>query len=306
MRSLQLAETWLEIDRTRRRLTPDVRAEVEAGELRVGGDDWSARIVIAPGERPAAAARDSAALIGAAVRDAPDRARARLARVVAAGIAHARACHEAAGALAAADRDAAERHADRARIDACVEELAERLGPRFARETAETAAARARLDQARVHLATAPLQPYAWMESWPPAVAGALLRDIPEDAVPAARPAVRRLAAELGDDEPLLALAVDPSGIVAAVTPERLLRAGPDDVSAAPPAAAPPDGLAERRPGQLAAALELVVAAGSPGESETAERDTAELLVSLARLRDAGILSAAEYDAKRLLVLRGG
>src|SRR5919197_3852420 len=37
MRSLQLAETWLEIDRTRRRLEPGGRAEVDGGELRVTG-----------------------------------------------------------------------------------------------------------------------------------------------------------------------------------------------------------------------------------------------------------------------------
>src|SRR5689334_21286837 len=49
MRSLALAETWVEIDRTRRRLTPDVRAEVERGELRVSGNGWTARVVIAPG-----------------------------------------------------------------------------------------------------------------------------------------------------------------------------------------------------------------------------------------------------------------
>src|SRR3954469_24024130 len=115
MRSLQLAETWVEIDRTRRRLEPDVRAAVEGGELRVSGPGWTGRIVIAPGERPAAPAREAAALIGAAVRWAPERARTRLAHVVAAGIAHARACHEAASALAAADPEAAEGHGDRAR-----------------------------------------------------------------------------------------------------------------------------------------------------------------------------------------------
>src|SRR4051794_31391655 len=82
MRSLQLAETWLEIDRTRRRLERGVRAQVEGGELRVtgppagalgggghgaaepaahgGGPAWVSRIVIAPGERPVAAAREAA------------------------------------------------------------------------------------------------------------------------------------------------------------------------------------------------------------------------------------------------------
>ena len=284
-----------------------MRAEVDGGELRVTGDDWTARIVIAPGERPAAAARDAAALIDAAVRDAPERARARLAHVVAAGIAHARACHEAATALAAADREAAERHADRARIDACIDELAERLGPRFAREAAETAAARARLDQARVHLATPPSQPYVWMESWPPAVAGALLRDIPEEHAAASRPAVRRLATELRDDEPLLALALaGAAGTVVAVTPERLLLAGPSDVSARPPAVPAPEGLVERRPGRLAAALELVVAAGASAAEASVPENVADLLRSLEKLRDAGVLSVTEFDAKRMLVLRSG
>jgi hypothetical protein len=305
MRSLQLAETWVQVDRIRHRLTPEVRAELAGGELRVHGADWTGRIVVAPGERPAAAAREAAALIAAAVSALPQRARARLAHVVATGIAHARACYEAAGALATADREASERHDDRARIDACVAELTERLGPRFAREAAETAAARARLDQARVHLATPPAQPYAWIEGWPPVVAGALLRDIPDEGVAAARPAVRRLARVLGDDEPLLALATTPGGAVAAVTPVRLLVGGPDGVEARPPSAAPPDGLLERRPGRLAAALELVLAAGAAsGEPDRLAGDAADLLGSLGRLRDAGILSAAEYEAKRALVLR--
>jgi hypothetical protein len=316
MRSLQLAETWLEIDRTRRRLEHGVRAGVDGGELRVTGPPadggghggsapgWISRIVIAPGERPAAAAAEAADMIGAAVAAAPERARARLARVVATGIAHARACHAMASALAAADREAAERHADRARVDACIEELAERLGPRFAREPAETAAARARLDQARVHLATAPAQPYDWLDSWPPPVAGAVLRDLPEDAHAAARPAVRRLATALADDEPLLALAVLHGGSVAAVTPERLLVAGPDTVESEPATANPPDVAAEQRRGRLAATLDLVRAAGGGGDPQPVSAQSARLLCSLAELRDAGIVSAAEYEAKRLLVLR--
>jgi hypothetical protein len=304
MRALQLAETWIEIDRTRRRLEPGVRATVEGGELRVSGPGWTGRIVIAPGERPAAAAHQAAALIGDAVRAAPDRARGRLARVVAAGIAHARACHEAATALAAADRDAAERHADRARIDACMGELGERLGPRFAREPAETAAARARLDQARVHLATPPAQPYAWMDGWPPALAGALLRDIPGDALGAAQGPARRLGAELGDDEPLLALSLTTNGTLAAVTPRRLVLAREDGLETRPPDVAPPGAPIERRPGDLAAALELVRAAGTV-EPPRPSGEEAELLAALDRLRDAGILGAAEYEAKRLLVLRG-
>jgi hypothetical protein len=339
MRSLQLAETWLEIDHTRRRLERGVRAQVDGGELRVtgppadalgggghgpaepaahggghdaaepaahggGGPAWTSRIVIAPGERPVAAAREAADMIAAAVADAPERARARLARVVATGIAHARACHEAAAALAAADREAAERHADRARVDACIQELAERLGPRFAREPAETAAARARLDQARVHLATAPAQPYDWLDAWPPPVAGAVLRDLPEDAHAAARPAVRRLATALADDEPLLALAVLHGGSVAAVTPERLLVAGSERVESKPATTNAPEVAAEQRPGQLAATLDLVRAAGGGSEPPPVSPEAERLLRSLAELRDAGILSVAEYEAKRLLVLR--
>ena len=108
-----------------------------------------------------------------------------------------------------------------------------------------------------MHLSNAPAQPYAWLDSWPPAIAGALLRDVPEEALDAARPAVRRLAGALGADEPLLALAAAGEA-VAAVTPERLLIADAHAVEALPPSGAPPDGLAERVPGRLAATLELV------------------------------------------------
>ena len=54
MRLLRLAETWIEVDRARHRLDPAVRATVQDGELRVRGEDWSARIALAPGDGPAA------------------------------------------------------------------------------------------------------------------------------------------------------------------------------------------------------------------------------------------------------------
>src|SRR5215218_91954 len=57
MRLLRLAETWIEVDRARHRLDATVHAVVEDGELRVSGDGWSARIALAPGDGPAAAAR---------------------------------------------------------------------------------------------------------------------------------------------------------------------------------------------------------------------------------------------------------
>ena len=198
MRALRLAETWVEVDRARHPLTPGVRAEVAGGELRVQGEDWTGRVVVAPGEGPAAAAAEAAALIEAAVPLARDRARARLGRVVAASGAHAAACLGLAAALAAADRDAGERHADRARLDECVADLAERLGPQALVEPAELGAARGRLDQARAHLDSPPAQPYAWLAEWPPAVAGAMLRDLPTERLEPVRGALLRLAGRPG------------------------------------------------------------------------------------------------------------
>src|SRR5215216_1818405 len=165
MRGVRLAQTWVEVDRARRRLEPGMRAEVAEGELRVHGDGWTNRVVVAPGDGPA-------------VPPARDRARARLERFTAAAQAHAAACLDLARALGAADRDAGERHADRARLDACVADLAARLGPQALVEQAELAAARDRLAQARAHLAKPPPQPYAWLAEWPPEVAGAMLRDL--------------------------------------------------------------------------------------------------------------------------------
>jgi hypothetical protein len=115
---------------------------------------------------------------------------------------------------------------------------------------------------------------------------------------------VRRLATALAGDEPLLALAVLHGGSVAAVTPERLLVAGAESVESRPATTSPPDVAHEQRPGQLAATLELVRAAGGGSEPPPVSAEAARLLRSLAELRDAGILSAAEYEAKRLLVLR--
>ena len=294
MRGLRLAESWIEVDRVRHPLTEAVRAEVAEGELRVTGDGWTARLSIAPGDGPAASSREAAAQVAAAAPAAAERARARLQHVVAAGIAHSRACHEAALALAAADREAAERHADRVRIEEAAAELADRLGPRWPDEPPETRATRARLDQAHVHLASVPAEPYAWLEGWPPAVAGAMLRDLPEEALTAARPGMQALAAELGADEPILALAAD-RGEVTAATPRRVLTA---DSTGVRPATHPADP-------RVAAIAELVAAAGGgEGIAPRPAHDRDSLLRALRELREAGLLSAGEYEAKRAEVLR--
>ncbi|MEA2311892.1 MAG: hypothetical protein QOE28_1860 [Solirubrobacteraceae bacterium] len=259
MRALRIAETWIEVDRARHPLTPDVRATLEGRELRVQAAGWSARIVVAPGEALAAAARQAAERIAAAVPQAPSRARARLERATAAGLAHAAAAHALATALAAADRDAAERHAERARLDECVAELEARLGFRRAGEPDEIAAARDRVEQARAHLAAAPAEPYAWVAHFSPDVAGAALRDVPEDRLDAIRPALVRLAGALDEGELLLAVAAGGTGL-AAVTPRRVLIATDAEVSAIDPAQAHGAlaALEERRPGRLAAVLELL------------------------------------------------
>ena len=192
MRALRLAETWVEVDRVRHPLKPAVRAEVAESELRVHGDGWTGRVVVAPGDGPAAAAATAAKRIDASVPLAQGRARSRLRRFTAAAEAHAAACLGLAGALAAADRDAGERHADRARLDQCVEDLADRLGPQALVEQTELAHARDRLAQARAHLASPPAQPYAWLAEWPPEVAGAMLRDLPGERLEPARASLRR------------------------------------------------------------------------------------------------------------------
>ena len=57
--------------------------------------------------------------------------------------------------------------------------------------------------------------------------------------------------------------------------------------------------------GRLGAVAELVVAAGGGGGAATrAAADPASLLRALAELRDAGLLTPAEHEAKRDEVLR--
>jgi hypothetical protein len=330
MRGVRLAETWVEVDRARRRPQPGVRAEVAEGELRVHGDGWTNRVVVAPGDGPAAAAAETVALIEAAVPPARDRARARLARFTATAQAHAAACLELAHALAAADRAAGERHADRARLDACVADLADRLGPQALVEQPELASARDRLAQARAHLAKEPAQPYAWLAEWPPEVAGAMLRDLATERLEPARGPLRRLADVAAAGEPLLALAAG-TGAVAAVTPTRLLVAGEELARGVGPAAAEVagatlliggaeafGGLDELEPGRLAAVLELVTAAEpappetalerpgarAAGASSAAPPDVVELLRKLGDLRDAGVLTDDEFAAKKAELLR--
>ena len=326
MRALRLAETWVEVDRVRHPLVPGVRAEVAEGELRVHGDGWVGRVVVAPGDGPAAAAAAAAKRIDASVPLAQGRARARLRRFVAAAEAHASACLGLAGALAAADRDAGERHADRARLDQCVEDLAGRLGPQALVEQTELAHARDRLAQARAHLANPPAQPYAWLAEWPPEVAGAMLRDLPGERLEPARASLRRLADTAAAGEPLLSLAAG-TAAVAAVTPSRVLVASDEEARAIAPGAIDPQeltGLEELEPGQLAAVLELVAAAVPPPDPEPAQPESApvgtraagtgpaaspppdvvDLLRKLGDLRDAGVLTEDEFSAKKAELLR--
>src|SRR5688572_3351477 len=263
MRALRLAETWVEVDRARHPLDPGVRAEVMESELQVHGDGWTGRVVVAPGDGPAAAAAAAAKRIDASVPLAQGRARSRLRRFAAAAEAHAAACLGLASALAAADRDAGERHADRSRLDQCVADLAERLGPQALVEQTELAHARDRLAQARAHLASPPAQPYAWIGEWPPEVAGAMLRDLPTERLEPARAALRKLADTAAAGEPLLALAAGTASVIA-VTPSRVLIADELQARALAPGEVEPEavaGVEELEPGHLAAVLELVTAA---------------------------------------------
>jgi hypothetical protein len=248
MRGVRLAETWIEVDRIRHPLTPSVRAHLGEAELRVGGEGWSARLVLAPGEGPLRAASEAAARIKAGARGAADAAARRLRTASELGREHAAACYAAATALAAADEEVAERHADRARLDGCLEELAQRLGRRLPGEPAEVVAARGRLEQARLYLQGRPSQPFAWVAGWPRYVAGLMLRDLPD---PSAREGpMRRLLGELRGAEELLALAAAGDGVVAATT-LRVVRVDADEG---------PE-LVEQQPGRLAAFAELVRAA---------------------------------------------
>ncbi|HKG66361.1 MAG TPA: SHOCT domain-containing protein [Solirubrobacteraceae bacterium] len=331
MRALRLAETWVEVDRVRHPLAAGVRAEVAEGELRVHGNGWVGRVVVAPGDGPAAAAAAAAKRIDASVPLAQGRARARLRRFAAAAEAHAAACLGLASALAAADRDAGERHADGARLDQCVEELAERLGPQALVEPTELAHARDRLAKARGHLANPPAHPYAWLAEWPPEVAGAMLRDLPGERLEPARASLRRLADTAAAGEPLLALAAG-TAAVAAVTPSRVLVASADEARAVAPHEIDPQelvGLEEVEPGYLAAVLELVTAAvpalePEPAQAEAAHPDLArvgaraagngpaaapppdivDLLRKLGDLHHAGVLTEDEFAAKKAELLR--
>jgi hypothetical protein len=272
MRSVRLAETWIEVDRARHPLTAAVRAAVEAGELRVRGADWAARIVLAPGDAPVAAAGEAAERITAAAAAVADRARSRLERVIATGVQHSAACHAAAATLDAADRELLERHADHARVQSCAAELAERLGPRRIDESAELVAARDRLEHARAHLAAVPPQPYAWTRDLAPPIAGAALRDLPDDALDAARPTLARLPAAPGALLALAAVTTDrTAAAVAAVTAAQVIvvTAAGTERHVAQEAAVDGDrllvagrevatGLAESRPGRLGAVLELL------------------------------------------------
>jgi len=265
MRGVRLAETWIEVDRVRHPLTGAVSAQLGDAELRVSGDGWTARLVLAPGEGPARAASEAAARIKAAARGAVDAARRRLRTASELGRDHAAVCHAAATALAAADKEVAERHADRVRIESCLDELASRLGPRSYGEAAEVSAARGRLEQARVYLESPSERPYAWVAAWPKHVAGLMLRDLPAGHPATVEDAMRRLLAELRGAEELLALAAAGDG-VAAGTSARVMVAGyeaaSDAVLTGPGELRAGDGttiaLAEQRPGRLADFAELV------------------------------------------------
>jgi hypothetical protein len=250
MRGVRLAETWIEVDRVRHPLTPSVRAQLGDAELRVGGEGWSARLVLAPGEGPLRAASEAAARIKAGARAAAEAAARRLWAASGLGREHAAVCQAVATALAEADEEIAERHGDRARLDGCLEELAERLGRRSPGEPAEVLAARGRLEQARLSLGAPPAQPYAWIAGWPKHVAGLMLRDLPEPA--ALGEPMRELLGELRGAEELLALAAAGDGVVAATT-LRVLRVRAGEGAE----------LVEVQPGRLAAFAELVRAAAS-------------------------------------------
>jgi hypothetical protein len=249
MRGVRLAETWIEVERVRHPLTLSTKAQLGEAELRIGGEDWSARLVLAPGEGPLRAASEAAARIKAGARNAVDAAQRRLRTASGLGREHALICHAAASALAAGDRQVAELHADRARIDGCLEELAMRLGHPSPGETADVGATRGRLEQARVYVEGVTGQPFAWISTWPKYVAGMMLRDLTEPT--AVEGHLRELLGELRGAEELLALAAAGDGVVAA-TSLRVVRVG------APQGAE----LVEQQPGRLAAFAELVRAAG--------------------------------------------
>ena len=268
MRGVRLAETWIEVEHVRHPLTAGISAQLGEAELRVSGEDWSARLVLAPGEGPLRAASEAAARIKGGARGAVDAARRRLRAASELGHEHAAVCHAAASALAAADQEVATLHADRARIDGCLDELSSRLGRRIPGETAEIAAARGRLEQSRLYLEAPTEQPYAWIATWPKYVAGLMMRDLPAGHPVTVEDAMRRLLAELRGAEELLALAAAGDG-VAAATSARVLVAGYESASDAsltgPGELLAADGttitLAEQRPGRVADFAELMRAA---------------------------------------------
>jgi Short C-terminal domain len=167
-----------------------------------------------------------------------------------------------------------------------------------------------------------PEQPYAWIAEFEPALAGTMLRDLPAERLEAARPAAARLATAVRGADPMLALAAHRDG-VAGVTADRVLVA---TAAAVEPHAADrvevehetlsaggrevATGLAENDPGRLAAALELVRAAGGAGaraarpEQPPRADDPLELLRRLGELRDAGVIEPAEFEAKKAELLR--
>jgi hypothetical protein len=244
MRGVRLAETWIEVDRERHALTPAVQARLGA-DLRITGDGWAARLVLAPGDGPARAAQEAAARIEAGAHGSVDAARRRLALAIAVGREHAAICHAAATALVAADQEIADLHADHRRIESCMADLAARLGPRRLDEPPETGAARARLEHARQYLQVPSEQPYAWITAWPKHVAGLMLRDLPAPATVTGP--MRDLLGELRGAEELLALAAAGEGVAAATT-ARVLVVGAEDSAQ----------FAEQQPGRLAAFAELV------------------------------------------------
>jgi Short C-terminal domain len=148
-----------------------------------------------------------------------------------------------------------------------------------------------------------------------------MLRDLPPERLDAARPAAARLAGAIHAGDPPVALAATAAGVAAAtaghvlvagdaavdrlaageveVEGDRLLASGREVAT----------GLAENRRGRLAAALELVRAAGaaprppaSRGEPE--HDDPVELLRRLGELRDRGVIEPAEFEAKKAELLR--
>ena len=317
MRALRLAETWVEVDRVRHPLSRRCarrwpRASC-ACTATAGPAASSSRPATGPPRPPPTAAKR----IDASVPLAQGRARSRLRRFTAAAEAHAAACLGLAGALAAADRDAGERHADRARLDQCVEDLADRLGPQALVEQTELAHARDRLAQARAHLASPPAQPYAWLAEWPPEVAGAMLRDLPGERLEPARASLRRLADTAAAGEPLLALAAG-TAAVAAVTPSRVLIASDEEARAHGAGRDRPRGAHRSRraragpPGRRAraghrrpaGAREVGArAAGAPAPA-TPPPDAVDLLHKLGDLRDGGVLTEDEFAAKKAELLR--